>query len=463
MPNSTYQPSQYTVATETQRGVVNGADIRELSFGGGSVVQVTQVAHGFVAADVGRPLYLSGSAYAFAKADLEATAEVAGLINKIVDADTFQICLGGEIPAIGANLIEGGSVTLTAGEAYFLSATTAGKITTTPPTVVGHISKPIGIARTSAAFDFFNMRGSTVGGSSTYTQIVLTNNNTTTIQNGSAYDAVELSGFIYINATTKYRFSFMAQLTKKGDGTGYLLSFQTSGDTPPAGFNIAASTGTTGLVQVTLPSIAGFGSAITQFTLNGPSVGVTLPLSIDSSNVSFGTIQAKDSNGIVFNNSSSTNIATITNAGYLLTPNIPAFYAWQSGGVFNTITGAFGAIAPVFGNTRLNINSCYNTSNGRFTAPVNGVYEFHFGIIHRYSSAAGSLEPTFYLNGSNISPRGCSYSWVTGTGDHDWVHTHMMIYMTAGQYMQCGIHACTSGTDYYYGDNLGYFSGKLIG
>jgi len=281
MPNSTYQPSQYTVATETQRGVVNGADIRELSFGGGSVVQVTQVAHGFVAADVGRPLYLSGSAYAFAKADLEATAEVAGLINKIVDADTFQICLGGEIPAIGANLIEGGSATLTAGEAYFLSATTAGKITTTSPTVVGNISKPIGIARTTTALDFFNMRGSTVGGSNTYTQIVLTNNNTTTIQNAAAYDSVELAGWIYINATDKYRFHFKAQITKKGDGTDYWVSYQTSGDTRPTGFNISVTSG--GLVQVTLPSIAGFSSAIAQFSLNGPAVGASLPLQIQSS------------------------------------------------------------------------------------------------------------------------------------------------------------------------------------
>jgi len=87
------------------------------------------------------------------------------------------------------------------------------------------------------------------------------------------------------------------------------------------------------------------------------------------------------------------------------------------------------------------------------------------GILNTwvFSSAANSLEPTFYLNGSNISPRGCAYSWVTQSNDHDWVLAHMMLSLTAGQYVQCGIHACGAGVDYYYGENLGYFSGKLIG
>jgi hypothetical protein len=574
-------------------------------------------------------LYLIGSTYALAQADTEVKAEVAGLINRIIDVNTFEVCLGGEISPIGANLLTGANVesvildtytgtvvsggfginfgstdmirvffpvsssqtvtkinllirtdavaktgsiylelyqssiaevptgpvlgtsqsislvgqplntyklfeftfstpvsltsgnyffmlketgvpssaffipyepnfnantfaqnynleisadwyptnksvdalfqivaltppsTLTPGEVYYLSAASAGKLTTSAPSVVGQISKPVGIARTSTALDFFNMRGNSVGGSNVYTQITLANNATTTIQNAAAYDSVELAGWIYINATVKYRFHFKAQVTKKGDGTDYLVSFQTSGDTPPSGFNITVTTA--GLVQVVMPSVAGFSSALAQFSLNGPAVGASLPLTIDSSNVSFGTIRAKDSNGIAFQSSSSTSIASLTNAGYLLTPNIPAFYAWQTGGVFSTLTGAFGTIAPKFGNTRLNVNNCYDTSNGRFTAPVNGIYEFHFGITHRWSTGAGNLEPTFYLNGSNISPRGCGYSTVTAVNDHDFVHVHMMLSLTAGQYVQCGIHACAAGTDYYYGENLAYFSGKLIG
>ena len=276
---------------------------------GGSIILVSQVAHGFVAADVGRPLYLNGSTYELANADTEATAEVAGLISRVIDVDSFEICLGGEVSSVGANLIVGGG-DLTPGEVYFLSASDAGKISTTPPSVVGQISKPVGIARTTTALDFFNMRGSTVGGTNVYTQIGLTNNAVTTIQNAAAYDSVELSGWVYINATTPLRFAIKVQVTKNGAGNNYLASFQTSGDTPPSGFDVDATAA--GLVQVTLPSIAGFTSAVVQFSLNGPAVGASLPLQIESTNVSFSTVQAKDSNGIIINNSSGTQISKFT-------------------------------------------------------------------------------------------------------------------------------------------------------
>lgn len=288
---------------------LNSAGVEQAVGSGGSIILITQNSHGFTSADIGRPLYLNGSIYTFAKADLESTSEVAGLISRIVDINSFEICLGGEVSSIGANLIEGGG-SLTPGEMYFLSASTTGKITITAPSVVGQVSKPIGIARTTTAIDFFNMRGFVVGGTNVYTQIALSNNNVTTIQNASAYDSVELSGWIYINATIPYRFSVKIQVTRKGDGTNYLVSHQTSGDTPPDGFDVDATAA--GLVQITLPSIAGFTSAIVQFSLNGPAIGASLPLQIESTNVSFSTVQAKDSNGIIVRNSNGTQISKFT-------------------------------------------------------------------------------------------------------------------------------------------------------
>lgn len=452
---------------------------------GGSVLLITQASHGFTSADVGRPLYLNGSTYALAQADTEAKAEVAGLINRIIDGNSFEVCLGGEVSSIGANLVTGAGVetvvfdsytgqtangitsgvgssryygatfivgtpcdvskisvyaqtnstaetgsiylelyqtipgiitdeptgpvlatstsislvglptstsrffdftfntpvsiaagtkylwlmkgtgidtnaltalvttasisdtvtsyydllnygnapgpywaqgfdqlfkvtalvssALTPGEMYFLSASQAGKISTTPPSVVGQISKPVGIARTSSAIDFFNMRGSSVGGTNVYTQIGLTNNAVTTIQNASAYDSVELSGWVYINATTPLRFGIKVQVTKNGAGNNYLVSFQTSGDTPPSGFDVDATAA--GLVQVTLPSIAGFTSAVVQFSLNGPAVGASLPLQIESTNVSFSAVQAKDVGGIALKDSTGTNRIVMTATG----------------------------------------------------------------------------------------------------------------------------------------------------
>lgn len=161
-------------------------------------------------------------------------------------------------------------------------------------------------------------------------------------------------------------------------------------------------------------------------------------------------------------------ITTLKIANSAVTPaklsvDWPVFYAWASGGVTNTVTGRFGdAGMPRFEQTRVNSGNFYNISNGRFTAPTTGIYEFHFALIHRYSSAPGNLELTFYIDGTNASPRAFSYSYVTGSSDHDWVHTHAILSLTQGQYVQCGIFACASGTNYYYGENLGYFSGKQI-
>jgi len=140
----------------------------------------------------------------------------------------------------------------------------------------------------------------------------------------------------------------------------------------------------------------------------------------------------------------------------------PVFYAWAAGGLSSSVTGRFGDSGlPIFNQIRVNSGN-YSTTTGRFTAPYTGIYEFHFAVIHRYGTGAGSLELTFYIDQANASPRAFSYSQVGYSGDHDWVHTHAILSLNAGQYVQCGIYACSSTTNYYYGENLGYFSGKQI-
>jgi hypothetical protein len=161
-------------------------------------------------------------------------------------------------------------------------------------------------------------------------------------------------------------------------------------------------------------------------------------------------------------------ITTIKIANSAVTPSKlstdwPIFYAYYQTGAFNTVTGRFGdSTKPIFSSTRYNGGNCYSTSTGRFIVPTTGIYEFNLALLHRYSSAAGSLEPTFYVDGSNINNRGCAFSYVTQSNDHDWIYTSVILSLTVGQYVQCGIHAITTGTDYYYGENLGYFSGKQL-
>jgi hypothetical protein len=250
--------------------------------GGGATLKstITQAAHGFTAADIGAPLYINGSIYTKARADSSTMAEVAGLLESIVDANTFSLALCGDVTI--ASAVRGGA-NLTSGEIYFLNATNAGQITITEPSVVGSVSKPIGVAKDQTTLSFFNMRGSVVGSSNVRTQISIANNATSTIQNVSAYEAGELTGWIAIAATTPLKFYVSAQFAKNGAGTDYNLSYQTTGDTPPSGFSVAVTAA--GIIQIVMPSVTGFASASINYALNAPAVGTTFPLSVSTSSL----------------------------------------------------------------------------------------------------------------------------------------------------------------------------------
>jgi microcystin-dependent protein len=249
--------------------------------GGGATLKstITKAGHGFTANDLGCPLYLNGSDYAKAKADSSTMAEVVGLLDSIIDSNTFTLAMAGEVTVA----LQVSDFALVPGETYFLSDTTAGKIVSAEPTVVGTVSKPLGVAKTSTVLEFINMRGSVVGGANARTQISLANAATSTVQNVSAYEAGELTGWVSIQATTPLKFYIASQFSKNGSGNNYNISTQTSGDTPPIGFSVSITAA--GLIQITLPSVAGFGSANINYALNAPAVGVTLPLSIQATQV----------------------------------------------------------------------------------------------------------------------------------------------------------------------------------
>ena len=250
---------------------------------GGTVTQVTTpVAHGFTAADKGKALYLNGSVYAPAIATAANTAEIVGILAGVIDSDTFELATGGAVESISGDDFEGGSVPAK-GTVIFLSASEAGKYTSTEPTVIGQVSKPIGIIFDSNKLFMYNMRGSVIGAANARTQISLQNNATVTVQSVSGYEAGELAGYVVITATTPVRFYVQAQFAKNGAGSDYNLSFQTTGDTPPAGFNVSITAG--GNIQVTLPNITGFSAAQINFALNAPAIGTSFPLSIDSSSI----------------------------------------------------------------------------------------------------------------------------------------------------------------------------------
>lgn len=83
---------------------------------------------------------------------------------------------------------------------------------------------------------------------------------------------------------------------------------------------------------------------------------------------------------------------TIDSSGRVTKPFQPAFRAYSTAGSYST-TG----VDIVFGSTNYNIGNYYNTSNGRFTAPVSGVYHI---IWSTSSFGAAGFSLDLHINGN---------------------------------------------------------------
>lgn len=152
------------------------------------------------------------------------------------------------------------------------------------------------------------------------TTIFLSNFYTTNVVNLSQYDAGEISGWVYINATTKYRFWFSAKFAKNGAGNDYWISPSTMGDAPPAGFSISITN--SGIVQVFMPSISGFANASITYALDAPAVGAQYPISVNGDQVISGKptisgLAAIGTNGLSFDGAINNTYTAITGATVL--------------------------------------------------------------------------------------------------------------------------------------------------
>lgn len=123
--------------------------------GGGSGTDfsrsIAQTAHGLA---VGNVVRFDGTNFVKAQADSAANAETVGIVSAVADANNFTLLFGGRVTGLSG---------LTAGSVFFLSAATAGLLTTTEPTIVGHVSKPLLIADAATSGYFFNFRGILIG------------------------------------------------------------------------------------------------------------------------------------------------------------------------------------------------------------------------------------------------------------------------------------------------------------
>lgn len=149
--------------------------------------------------------------------------------------------------------------------------------------------------------------------------------------------------------------------------------------------------------------------------------------------------------------------------GIITTPFQPAFRAGRS-----TSYSPGGASTIVFNSTSgfgFNIGGHYNTSNGRFTAPVNGVYNLTACVIWESVPDGQQMDDAFEIrvNGSTAaySFRRAEYvAGTTGNGGYYVDNATVLLNLTAGQYVEIynrfnlTIHGNA---------NYCYFSGYLVG
>jgi hypothetical protein len=145
-----------------------------------------------------------------------------------------------------------------------------------------------------------------------------------------------------------------------------------------------------------------------------------------------------------------------------LTGALVGFYAYDSSTVLPTST----TTTVVFSTEGYDTNNAYDTSTGRFTAPVSGYYFLHANVRVSLGSGGNSrFDCTFYINGTGSGGGGMNQQ---NANDNSSMATHVL-YLTAGQYVELKANqnsgasqTCSSGNN-AGGHPVNHFTGYLIG
>lgn len=134
----------------------------------------------------------------------------------------------------------------------------------------------------------------------------------------------------------------------------------------------------------------------------------------------------------------------------------PSFLAFGSKSI---TAGSWQLISDGFTSTQHNVASCYNTSNGRFTAPVAGRYAFYCG---GFANLAGNGERYAF----NARINGGSQSYIGG-GNYSQVDTpisgySVVVALSAGDYVDL-LSFSALAVSYGSGPHQFYFGGYLLG
>ena len=118
----------------------------------------------------------------------------------------------------------------------------------------------------------------------------------------------------------------------------------------------------------------------------------------------------------------------ISSAGYITKNNQPLFLTQSSGQQLS----ANNDNSLVIGSTYQNVGSHYNTSNGRFTAPVTGIYWFYCAWTPQGNYSGPVIG--FMVNGSQTQNFMLNYN-----ATYDGTFMGQTISLSANDYVQCSM------------------------
>lgn len=161
-------------------------------------------------------------------------------------------------------------------------------------------------------------------------------------------------------------------------------------------------------------------------------------------------IQGTGGNGTSGNGSINISASAVNFTGRVATSGQPSFSSAMTGGWITVNPGN----PVIFNSPQFNLGGHFNSSNGRFTAPVGGRYIFAFNFY-----IDGQRQASFRKNGSDYIPSDTAIAMsATGTST---TSASYLFNLAAGDYIEVG---CRSGsTSLYFYSGHSWFMGYMLG
>ena len=152
--------------------------------------------------------------------------------------------------------------------------------------------------------------------------------------------------------------------------------------------------------------------------------------------------------------------------GYVTTPYQPSFRAGLSGNT-TVSTGSYIVFNDTGSTWHHNIGNHYNTSNGRFTAPKDGVYTFNACVIYGPFGGTNNVFMgdafLFYVNGGNAGYSGRRGYYISGDSGNNYYTDHMSITLKLNYTDYIQIRNGSSFTGIHGNTYYTWFAGTLLG